>query len=131
MTATRTRRVVPLLIVTLLAGGGASLSSTAFAAPTTTTASVTTDTDTDSPRTVKHIAKKPRIVKSIRRDKQSDGEYGVLNGGQGGNGGDGNNDDCPADASACPVKAGDAYTTERENVLWTKEREMSKVHNEL
>ncbi|MGW0394506.1 cytochrome P450 [Streptomyces sp. NPDC003042] len=45
MTATRTRRVVPLLIATLLAGGGASLSSTAFAAPTTTTARVTTDTE--------------------------------------------------------------------------------------
>lgn len=100
--ATRTRRLAPLLIVTPLASGGASLSSTAFAAPTTTTANVTTDTDTDSPRTVKHVTKGTWI----------DGGSGGLVGGGGGS-------------------AGDAYTTERENVLWSTDREMSEVHNEL
>ncbi|MFI6005787.1 hypothetical protein ACIA98_36290 [Streptomyces sp. NPDC051366] len=71
MTATGTRRVAPLLIATLLAGGGVSLSSTAFAAPTTTTASITTDTD--SPRTVKHITKKPRTVKKLIRTVEKSG----------------------------------------------------------
>ncbi|MGW7455276.1 hypothetical protein [Streptomyces sp. NPDC054787] len=84
MTATRSRRLVPLLIATLLAGGGASLSSTAFAAPTTTTASVTTDTDTDtdSRRTVKTITKTPRTIKTIKKTpKFGDAE---LSGGVGG-----------------------------------------------
>ncbi|MEU9164837.1 hypothetical protein AB0D29_31755 [Streptomyces sp. NPDC048424] len=109
MTATRTRRVVPLLIVTLLAGGGASLSSNAFAAPTTTTANVTTDTDntvsssaggnevatylTDSPRTIKHIAKKPRPVKKLIRTVDQYGvgarKEGVIQGAGGDAGSDG------------------------------------------
>ncbi|MFF1493530.1 hypothetical protein [Streptomyces sp. NPDC058304] len=72
MTATGTRRVAPLLIATLLAGGGVSLSSSsAFAAPTTTTTSITTDTD--SPRPVKHIAKKPRTVKKLVRRVETSG----------------------------------------------------------
>ncbi|MFE4258143.1 hypothetical protein [Streptomyces sp. NPDC056883] len=66
MIAIRTRRVVPLLIATLLAGGGVSLSSTAVAAPATTAAGLTTDTDT--PRTVKDLSrKKPRTVKNLIR----------------------------------------------------------------
>ncbi|MEU7729667.1 hypothetical protein AB0B78_31195 [Streptomyces sp. NPDC040724] len=85
MTATRTRRLAPLLIVTLLAGGAASLSSTAFAAPTTTTASVTTDTDTDSPRTVKNITKKPRTIKTIHKNDNTVDYGGEV--GRKGNGG--------------------------------------------
>ncbi|MFF3678071.1 hypothetical protein ACFYYS_29365 [Streptomyces sp. NPDC002120] len=120
MTATRTRRLAPLLIATLLAGGAASISSTAIAAPTTTSASVTTDTDADSPRPVKHIAKTPRTVKSIPKTPRTSGGmggsrepgegYGLLEGGSAGNG-------VPFD--------------EWENVMWSTDREMSKVHNEL
>ncbi|MEV6733725.1 hypothetical protein [Streptomyces sp. NPDC051364] len=77
MTATGTRRVAPLLIATLLAGGGVSLSSTAFAAPTTTTASVHTDTDTDNLRTVKRLTKTPRPVKKLTRTVEKD-DVGVT-----------------------------------------------------
>ncbi|WP_405828052.1 MULTISPECIES: hypothetical protein [unclassified Streptomyces] len=103
MTATRTRRLAPLLIATLLAGGAASLSSTAFAAPTTTTTNLTTDSTapggaggkevatylTDSPRTIKHITKKPRPVKKLIRTVERYGT-GITTPFQGG--GDGGTD---------------------------------------
>lgn len=87
MIATRTRRLAPVLIATLLAGGAASLSSTAFAAPTATTASVTTDADTESTRTVKTITKTPRTVKTIRKTESYPAE-GILGGGGGSAGSD-------------------------------------------
>ncbi|MET9841744.1 hypothetical protein ABZZ01_28770 [Streptomyces virginiae] len=74
MTATRARRIVPLLIATLLTGGGISLASTAVAAPATTAASVTTDID-DHMRTVERLTpQKPRTVKRLIRRVE---KYGV------------------------------------------------------
>ncbi|MEU6903215.1 hypothetical protein [Streptomyces virginiae] len=68
MTATRARRIVPLLVATLLTGGGISLASTAVAAPATTAASVTTDIDDDNMRTVERLTpQKPRAVKKVIR----------------------------------------------------------------
>ncbi|MFD4866248.1 hypothetical protein [Streptomyces sp. NPDC058412] len=108
MTATRTRRLAPLLIATLLAGGGASLTSTAFAAPAETAASVTTNTDTDSPRPVKSIRKKPRTSGGVGGGGVWGGPDigGILEGGAG----------------------GESYENER---MWRTDREMNKVHNEL
>ncbi|MCM1969252.1 hypothetical protein [Streptomyces sp. G1] len=75
MIAIRTRRVVPLLIATLLAGGGVSLSSVAVvapAAPGATAAGLTTDSDT--PRPVKDLSrKKPRTVKKLIRTVEGSG----------------------------------------------------------
>ncbi|MET9640519.1 hypothetical protein ABZY83_29615 [Streptomyces virginiae] len=75
MTATRARRIVPLLIATLLTGGGISLASTAVAAPATTAASVATDIDDDNMRTVERLTpQKPRTVKRLIRRVE---KYGV------------------------------------------------------
>ncbi|WP_030293336.1 hypothetical protein [Streptomyces katrae] len=50
MAVTRTRRIVPaLMVATALATGGVSLSSTAFAAPSAAPANVTTDADDPGP----------------------------------------------------------------------------------
>ncbi|MFF3675981.1 hypothetical protein ACFYYS_18665 [Streptomyces sp. NPDC002120] len=121
MTATRTRRLAPLLIATLLAGGAASLSSTAFAAPTTTTANVTTDTDTetDSPRPVKHIAKTPRTVKSIPKTPRTSGGVG--------------GEQAPTTGGSIVGTGGDEGVpiSEWYSVMWSADREMNKVHNEL
>ncbi|WP_405828066.1 hypothetical protein [Streptomyces sp. NBC_00105] len=95
MTATRTRRLAPLLIATLLAGGAASLSSTAFAAPTTatTTPNVTTDSDTPLLDAFSKIGKAGKIGNNT-----ANGGYttpptntdGYLKGGHGGDPGGGN-----------------------------------------
>ncbi|MFE6845271.1 hypothetical protein [Streptomyces sp. NPDC057686] len=46
MAVTRTRRILPaLMVATALATGGVSLSTTAFAAPSTAPANITTDSD--------------------------------------------------------------------------------------
>ncbi|KOY55310.1 hypothetical protein [Streptomyces sp. XY332] len=58
MAVTRTRRIVPaLMVATALATGGVSLSSTAFAAPSAAPANITTDADD------------PGLVKFLKRSK--------------------------------------------------------------
>ncbi|OLZ45094.1 hypothetical protein AVW11_34650 [Streptomyces amritsarensis] len=82
MTATLARRVAPLLITALLAGG-VSLASTAVAAPAVAT-SGTADTDDDNLRTIKRLnAEKPRTVKKLVRTVE---KYGITDGRQWGPG---------------------------------------------
>ncbi|WP_327411618.1 hypothetical protein [Streptomyces sp. NBC_01233] len=94
MPATRTRRLAPLLIATLLAGAGASLSSTAFAAPTTTTANVTTDSDNPLLDAFSKSGKVDKIGNNTANggDTQpptsGDGGDGLWGSGHGSNGGD-------------------------------------------
>ncbi|MER6316130.1 hypothetical protein ABT237_20430 [Streptomyces sp. NPDC001581] len=69
MTA-RTRRLAPLLIAALLAGGGASLATTAHAAPQTTPHVAATDGTPPPVKSIKRIGKstpRPDPVKRIGR----------------------------------------------------------------
>ncbi|MFE6839692.1 hypothetical protein ACFVFI_33325 [Streptomyces sp. NPDC057705] len=93
MTATRTRRLAPLLIATLLAGGAASLSSTAFAAPTTTTTNVTTDSDTPLLDAFSKIGTRGKIGNNTANGGDTTPPTnmdGYLKGGHGGESGGGN-----------------------------------------
>ncbi|WP_327360359.1 hypothetical protein [Streptomyces sp. NBC_01296] len=64
MAVTRTRRIVPaLMIASALATGGVSLSTTAFAAPSAAPAHVTTDADDPGPLKLLKYSKLAKISK--------------------------------------------------------------------